>query len=451
MEERKRILLLGSGRTTGRLMKYILEEKDYALVVLTLDTESATQKISPKYVESKQAEIFHWDATAEDMQDLLSSQLTRCDIVISLVFRDMIPKIGKECIRAGKHLLTSNSIDPQIMALDTSAKENNVLLLMELGLHPGIDHLLIHCVMEQMREEKIAVDHITELGTSLPHPLNDNNPMRYKFCWSPLGLLDTAQRSATLLEKNKRVVYEGKTLYENMRYIELEDGSGVYEMIPKGNVNREDLQYYGVPPDSSITYTKGLLRRVGFSPTLALLLRMGLAQFVDYDFTGLTYAQYISNICDLPESPPKEALCLKYGLQEIDPRVMNLEWLGLFHTTPIPFQVQQKGVVLADLLGKKLKYEEGERDLAYMYVAIQGVDTQGNTRKRVMTLTHTGVYPQETAISSIVGLSLGVAATLILEGGVPHTGVCLPPYEEILKPMSTELVKRGVILRTIDL
>jgi saccharopine dehydrogenase (NADP+, L-glutamate forming) len=98
--------------------------------------------------------------------------------------------LAEACIEEGAHFVSSSYISPQMRALDPAAKEAGVSLVNEVGLDPGIDHLMAHALVAQMREGGFAgpdadISFISYCGGVPKHP----NAFRYKFSWSPLGVL----------------------------------------------------------------------------------------------------------------------------------------------------------------------------------------------------------------------------------------------------------------------
>jgi saccharopine dehydrogenase-like NADP-dependent oxidoreductase len=77
--------------------------------------------------------------------------LKTCDIAISLVPAPFHPNIARACIKHKKHLITSSYISPEMRALDTEAKNNDLIFLNECGLDPGLDHIITMKLLEQIK------------------------------------------------------------------------------------------------------------------------------------------------------------------------------------------------------------------------------------------------------------------------------------------------------------
>lgn len=134
--------------------------------------------------------------------DVLSAELSEGDVVVSMLPGDHHVPQAKCAIANRAHFVSSSYIAPEMRDLDHAAKDAGVCLVNEIGLDPGIDHLMAHKLVELYRASD-AFDPANELGFSsycggIPKV---PNPFRYKFSWSPLGVLK-ALRSPSKSIKN---------------------------------------------------------------------------------------------------------------------------------------------------------------------------------------------------------------------------------------------------------
>ncbi len=79
----------------------------------------------------------------------------------------------------------------------------DVTLLNEVGLDPGIDHMLAMELFEIIREDGGRIDSYISYCGGLPAPEYADNPLRYKFSWSPRGVLTALLNPAKYLIKSK--------------------------------------------------------------------------------------------------------------------------------------------------------------------------------------------------------------------------------------------------------
>ncbi len=120
----------------------------------------------------------------------LTEALTPGDIVVSMLPGDFHVQLAQACIEERAHFVSSSYVSPEMAALDGAAKAAGVCLVNEVGLDPGIDHLMAHWLVADMR----AGGHVTpdaeyEFISYCGGVPKIPNAFRYKFSWSPLGVL----------------------------------------------------------------------------------------------------------------------------------------------------------------------------------------------------------------------------------------------------------------------
>lgn len=96
-------------------------------------------------------------------------------------------------------MVTASYVSPQMEQLAARASAAGISIVNEMGLDPGIDHLL---AMELIDSVKAAGGHIESFVSwcgGLPAPECSNNPLGYKFSWSPKGVLTAALNPARYL------------------------------------------------------------------------------------------------------------------------------------------------------------------------------------------------------------------------------------------------------------
>ena len=116
--------------------------------------------------------------------------LAKGDVVVSMLPGDWHAPLAELAISKGAHFVSSSYISPEMLALDARAKEAGLCLVNEVGLDPGIDHLMAHLLTEDYRSSAAnlqgnILSFISYCGGIPKIP----NPFRYKFSWSPAGVL----------------------------------------------------------------------------------------------------------------------------------------------------------------------------------------------------------------------------------------------------------------------
>ena len=120
----------------------------------------------------------------------LEKQLKKDDIVVSMLPGDWHVPLAKLCLACQSHFVSSSYISPEMRELHNAAVETGLCLLNEVGLDPGIDHLMAHTLIEDYRNSKDQDDEndisFFSYCGGIPKV---KNPFCYKFSWSPLGVL----------------------------------------------------------------------------------------------------------------------------------------------------------------------------------------------------------------------------------------------------------------------
>ena len=122
--------------------------------------------------------------------DALADATAKDDVIVSMLPGDWHVPLAKLAISKGANFVSSSYIAPEMRALDGAARTAGVALVNEVGLDPGIDHLMAHALMADYRASDAfdATNHISFISYCGGVPKNPN-PFRYKFSWSPLGVL----------------------------------------------------------------------------------------------------------------------------------------------------------------------------------------------------------------------------------------------------------------------
>ncbi len=142
-------------------------------------------------IEKAKAEIGDLtdDIRAFDI-DALGAVLEKGDVIVSMLPGDWHVPLAELAISKEANFVSSSYIAPEMRALDDKARAAGVALVNEVGLDPGIDHLMAHALIADYRASDAfdANNHLSFISYCGGIPKNPN-PFRYKFSWSPLGVL----------------------------------------------------------------------------------------------------------------------------------------------------------------------------------------------------------------------------------------------------------------------
>lgn len=144
----------------------------------------------------------------------------------------------------------------------------------EVGLDPGIDHLLIMEAIHDIQEKGGVIESFVSYCGGLPAPEYSDNPLRYKFSWSPRGAIINTLSSARYLSKGQIVeIQGGGDLMTAPKDLDFLPGFAL-----EGFPNRDSLKYkelYGLGPHVH-TLVRGTIRFKGFSECIKTLQLIGL-------------------------------------------------------------------------------------------------------------------------------------------------------------------------------
>ncbi|KAJ1567536.1 hypothetical protein HK096_009538, partial [Nowakowskiella sp. JEL0078] len=181
----KRVLLLGSGFVAPPFVEYISRNPGYHLTVASFNEEEMKKLSSGR----KNVTYEDFNVTNKSKLNLLVSHH---DVIVSFIPSIYHVLVAEACIENKKHLVTASYISSAMKDLDSRAKNAGITLLNEIGLDPGIDHLTAMQVFDEIRAKRGALTSFISWCGGLPAPEASNNPLGYKFSWSPKGQTEIA-------------------------------------------------------------------------------------------------------------------------------------------------------------------------------------------------------------------------------------------------------------------
>jgi saccharopine dehydrogenase (NADP+, L-glutamate forming)/spermidine synthase len=433
----KKILILGAGLVAKPLVRYLLDQPDYEVEVASR-TVSKAVKLIDNHPQGIASELNLKD------EESLKEKIAQTDVVISMVPYSFHPKVAKYCIDYKKNMVTTSYVSEVMKNLDAEAKKAGILILNEVGLDPGIDHMEAMRIIHEVEENEGEIQSFISYCGGLPAPEANTNPFGYKFSWSPIGVLLAGKNSAQYLKDGEQIFIPDKDLFSHYSLINIE-GLGEFE----GYINRDSLPYiqlYSIP--STKTMLRGTLRNKGWCQTLKKIVDLGLLDEGEKDWSGLTYKDFLNKLMNDPaEKDIKKNLSNYLGIEESSDIISRFEWLDLLSDNPLPIT---KGSAL-DILGakmlEKLQYEEGERDMIILQHQFI-VSYPGDKKEKITsTLTDFGIPHGDTSMARTVGLPAAISTRLILEAKIQVTGVHIPVIPEIYAPILQELKELDIMFK----
>jgi saccharopine dehydrogenase (NADP+, L-glutamate forming) len=435
----KNLLIIGAGRSATALINYILEQArqhDFFVTVADAELELARHKVND---HPKGRAIWLDASKTNDRRDVIS----RHDVVVSLLPPQMHLEVAQDCISLGKHMVTASYVSKQVFRLGDEARQRALVFMNELGLDPGIDHM---SAMQRIHKIKGQGGRITAFYSytgGLVAPESDNNPWHYKFSWNPRNVVLAGQGTAQFLENGKLKYIPYRRLFRQYRLVDI-PGMGQWEVY----ANRDSLLYkdaYGLQDIK--TLFRGTIRHRGFCDAWNALVRIGLtdATFPIVDSDKLTYHDLMEAFLGISQhtGSVKDRIAKMIEVEPDSEVMQKLEWLGLFSKHRIKVKNATPALILENLLLEKWRLEPDEKDMVIMQHVFE-YEQQRRKRKLTSTLVMKGENGNDTAMSRLVGLPLGIFVKLLMLGKISTTGVSIPTMPEVYEPVMQELEEYGV-------
>lgn len=300
----------------------------------------------------------------------LDSQITSHNLVIPLVPYMYHTSIIKLAIKHKVNVVTTSYVSDAIRQLDTPLKEAGNVVLNEVGVDPGVDHLYAIKKIREVHAKGGLIKEFYFYCGGLPAPEYANNPLGFKFSWSPRGALLSQFNSAHFLSEGKKVDISNKDLMGTSKPYFVLDG---FNFVAYPNRNSLPFQeFYGIPEAETII--RGSLRYEGNPTMVKALIDLGWldTQPKEWLKTGITWAEVLKKAIGAEESSDKalvsrvEELCRFPDEAERERILSGLRWIGLFSSEQATVRGDNLLDTLCAQLEKKLSYQPGERDLVVL-------------------------------------------------------------------------------------
>jgi len=435
----RKVLLLGAGRSSGALIKYLLDyaqADDFELTVADISVSAAEEKIHQHVLG--RAIAFDINNAEQRIKEIGTA-----DIVISLLPPTLHYLAAVDCVKQRKHLVTASYVSAEINALNEEAIENNVLLLNECGLDPGIDHLSAMEIINRLQKQGAELKSFKSFTGGLVAPESNDNLWGYKFTWNPRNVILAGQGTAKYIENNHYKYIPYNRLFSQIEKISV-DELGIFD----GYANRDSLAYrkiYGI--DTIPTLLRGTLRQENFCSAWQIFVTLGFTDdsYTIEDSEHLTYAQLVEAF--LPASAKEEnveqRLC---SFCNIKPEGIEMEMIrstGILYNNVIGLPTATPAQILQHLLQSKWILKPEDKDMIVMQHLFE-YTLDGKNESIHSSLVTKGESVEQTAMAKTVGLPLGIVARLILQNKISLRGVQIPVQEEIYKPVLKELKEYGI-------
>ena len=414
----KTILLLGLGRSTHTLIKYLVHYTNIANIKIVFADQYLPKFVEP-YLENSQIEFVKFDVNNDYLRGV---QISKSDLVVSMMPPRFHLLVAKDCIRFRKNLVTASYVSQEIRELHESAKKANIIILNEIGLDPGIDHISAMDVIDRLKEEGARISVFKSFCGGLIAPESDNNPWNYKFTWNPRNVVLAGQSGAVYLKNNSIKEFSYNQVFSNLEKV----------VVPKygefeSYANRDSLHYqkkYNLT--DATTIVRGTLRKVGFSNAWNVFVQLGMTS-EDNTKEIISRTKFDNYVKEL-NNPD-----ITHKMDYID--LFNPKHKQLNFTSPADYLMQ--------ILQKKWLLKDGDKDMIVMQHKFEYY--LGDQYKKLkLSMVVKGDDSIQTGMAKTVGLPVFFACKLILDEKISLKGVRIPIYKEIYKPILTQLSQEGI-------
>lgn len=185
--------------------------------------------------------------------------------------------------------MTTSYISDAIRELDGDAKRAGITVLNEVGVDPGIDHLYAIKKIDEVHSKGGKILEFYSYCGGLPAPDCADNPLGFKFSWSPRGALLSQRNSARYLKNGYIEEISSANLMATAAPYYIMDG---YDFVAYPNRNSVPFQeFYNIP--EAHTVIRGSLRYKDNPAFVQALAKLGWLEQDNKEWLkdGMTWAE----------------------------------------------------------------------------------------------------------------------------------------------------------------
>ena len=435
----KNILIIGAGKSSSYLIKYLLEKSNEEKLYLTIgdiSIENATKLIN----NHKNAKAIIFDVFDKNQRE---NAIKNATIVVSMLPARFHIEVAKDCLKYGKNLVTASYVSPAMKALDKQVKAKELVFMNEIGVDPGLDHMSAMQVIDKIRNKGGKMLLFESFTGGLVAPESDTNLWNYKFTWNPRNVVLAGQGGAAMFIQEgtyKYIPYH--KLFRRTEFLKINNQK--FEAY----ANRDSLKYretYGLK--NIPTMYRGTIRRVGFSRAWNIFVQLGMTDdsYSIENSENMSYRDFVNLFLAYSPSDSVELKLRSYlKIDQDDVMWEKLLELDLFNPNK---KIGIKNATPAKMLQKILEdswtLQENDKDMIVMQ-HLFGYEKEGKKEQIESSLIVLGENQNYTAMSKTVGLPLAIATLKILNGEITKPGVQIPIAKEVYQPILKELKNHGI-------
>lgn len=430
-----RVLILGAGLVSKPMVEYFLE-RSFEIMIASPMKERADSMIK----NHPNGASLDWSMDDPEKLDNLVSEY---DITVSLLPYKYHSDVASLCIKHKKPLVTTSYVQPAMKLLDEDAKQAGIILLNEVGLDPGLDHMSAMKVIDSVHSKEGKIEEFYSLCGALPAPEAANNPLGYKFSWSPKGVVIASRNSALYLKKGRKIYIEPSDLFKD---------TFIFNFPPVGDLevypNRDSISYseiYKIPEVS--TMYRGTFRYRGWCETLDAMKGLNMLDDAPNDYSGMSYSDFLAERAGTGSGNLKIEIPARLGIRKDSQAIKAFEWLGLFSDEKMNYKETTPFEIISDRMIDLMQLGDDERDMVALQHIFLAAYPDGRREVIKSSMLDFGSPASNTAIARTVALPAAIAVKTILEKRINLTGVYRPVVPEIYNPILKELATLGIKMK----
>ena len=437
------ILIIGAGKSTAYLVKYLLDKSVAEQLHITLadkNIDFATKLID----HHPNGNAIAFDIFDEQQR---TKEITKADIVVSMLPARFHIEVAKDCLTLNKNMVTASYVSKEMQALHKAVEAKGLLFLNEMGVDPGIDHMSAMQVIDRIKANGGEMILFESFTGGLVAPESDDNLWNYKFTWNPRNVVTAGQGGAAkFLQEGKFKYIPYHRLFRRTEFLEV-DGYGRFEAY----ANRDSLKYqslYGL--DAIQTLYRGTIRRVGFGKAWQIFIMLGMTDdsYTIEDSEHMSYRDFVNSFLPYSHTDSVE-LKLRHQLKIDQDDIIweKLEELDMFNPNKkVELQNATPAQILQKILMDSWTLQQDDKDMLVMYHKF-GYELNGEKHQIDATMVCKGENQTYTAMAKTVGLPVAIATLKVLNKEIQEKGVKIPTNKNIYEPILSELIKFDIIFK----
>lgn len=426
--ETKKIILFGAGRSARHLVSFLVEGSLRGKWSVVVADTNVSQWVD-EYSSIEQVRFVAGDASNAEFRHAL---IAHSSLVISMLPAFMHAEVVRDCINFHVHVFTPSYVSPEVNAMHELALQEDVLVLNEMGVDPGIDHISAMEIIHRLKNQGAEIESFESYTGGLVAPASDDNLWGYKISWNPRNIiLAGSSGHAMYRENNKLRMVPYFKLFDEVDTVMASDGVS-YDAYPNRN-SVHYLELYGLEKVHKLV--RGTLRKQGYCKGWSFLVKNG---FVNDD-TKIPVGEF-STWAELSQS----LLGMNFNIknEEVQVASMLIE-IGVFSEEPLSKEELTCAQHLQQLLERKWVLKEGDRDMIVM-VHKFGYALDGKKYMLTSSMVLEGDDEFNTAMSKTVGMPIAFAVERLFNGDFSSRGVQIPVTAEFYEPILRDLHNYGI-------